>query len=90
MFSKLHKNTLHEKHVINDRKMPREVKDIPNYGRYDKKEDNKLGLSWAKLRSSWNLTLLYFFENLLSLNPAPKTEKKSSNGPPFGSFSREK
>ena len=30
--------------------------------------ENKLGLSWAKLSSSWDLTLLQFFENLPSLN----------------------
>ena len=38
-------------------------------------EDKKLGLSWAKLSSSWDLTLLCFFENLFSLNPALEWRK---------------
>ena len=42
----------------------------------DNKELNKLvGLSWAKLSSIWDLTLLYFFENLLSLNSALEWKK---------------
>ena len=36
---------------------------------------NKLGLSWAKLSSIWDLTLLMFLENLPSLNPALKWKK---------------
>ena len=42
------------------------------------KKDN-LGLSWAKLSSDWDLTLLKFFKNLLSLNPA--LERKKIIGP---------
>ena len=36
---------------------------------------DKLGLSWAKLSSSWVLTLICFFETLLSLNPAQEWKK---------------
>ena len=35
-----------------------------------KKTENKLGLSWAKLSSSLDLTLLYFFVNLFFSDPA--------------------
>ena len=47
---------------------------------------DKLGLSWAKLRSSWDLTLLLFFENLFSLNPALKWKKNHPMVPPLDHF----
>ena len=45
-------------------------------------------LGQAQLKLRFDLTSV-FFENLLSLYPALEW-KKSCNGPPFGSFSREK